>query len=260
MKKFMAMTGLTLALTLLPGFAPGRPAALAQSSDEGQVREQKKESVPLARGSMVNVRGLNGSVTIETWEGETAEIDITVTASDRDALARRPLLIEATANGLTIRTEERREMGRDRGWVRHKAFLRLPRTISIGVSGINGAVDIAEITGSISVSGINGHVKVAEAGTATEIKGINGGVSVALSRVGEQGLAVSGINGGVELGFSGKVDAQLDVHGVNGGVNSDFPLTVVGEMKRGELRGTIGAGGPQISVKGINGGVHIKRM
>jgi hypothetical protein len=73
-------------------------------------------------------------------------------------------------------------------------------------------------------------------------------------------LAVSGINGGVELGFSGKVDAQLDVHGVNGGVNSDFPLTVVGEMKRGELRGTIGAGGPQISVKGINGGVHIKRM
>jgi hypothetical protein len=122
MKKFMAMTGLTLALTLLPGFAPGTPAALAQSSDEGQVREQKKESVPLARGSMVNVRGLNGSVTIETWEGETAEIDITVTASDRDALARRPLLIEATANGLTIRTEERREMGRDRGWVRHKAF------------------------------------------------------------------------------------------------------------------------------------------
>lgn len=94
--------------------------------------------------------------------------------------------------------------------------------------------------------------------TSGHFDGVNGHVSISLTKL-EEGLNINGINGGVELGFSGTVNAALDVHGINGGVSSDFPLTVVGEMKRGEMRGTIGSGGPSITVKGINGGVQIKR-
>ncbi|MEP7271808.1 MAG: hypothetical protein ABI882_09905 [Acidobacteriota bacterium] len=230
-----------------------------QGKDEGQVRDQVTKSVPLARGSNVRVSGLNGALIVETWEGETAEIDITVTASDAEALARRPLLVEETGNSLTIRTQEKRDQGRDRGWVRHRARLKLPRTVNLEISGINGRVDVGEITGTIGINGVNGAVSVAEAAEATNINGINGHVSVSLTRLGEKGLEVHGINGGVELGFLGSVNASLDVNGINGGVSSDFPLTVLGEMKRGEMRGTIGSGGPRINVHGINGGVQLKR-
>lgn len=250
---------LMISAAVLPGLLPATETNFLQTQNEGEVREQINKSVALARGATVSVRGINGRVVVETWEGETAEIDITITASDRDALARRPLLIEEGANALTIRTEQRREMGRDRGWVRHQVKLRLPRAINLNVNGVNGAVEVGEITGSIGISGVNGSVRVAEAGSATEISGVNGRVTVSLTKLSEQGLKVHGINGGVEIGFVGKIDAQLDVHGTNGGVNSDFPLTVIGELRHGELRGTIGAGGPRISVQGVNGGVQIKR-
>ena len=231
------------------------------ASSSGDVRDQINKSVPLAPGSNVTVKGINGPVTVETTEGETAQIDITITASDSEALAARPLVVENTANSLTIRTMEReRGEGREKGWVRHSVRLRLPRSVSLAVSGVNGSVTSGEITGTVSLSGINGAVRVDGAGSATGISGVNGRVVVGLTRLGENGLRISGINGGVELAFSGQIDAQIDVRGVNGGVNSEFPMSVVGEIKRGELKGTIGSGGPKIDVSGVNGGVHIKRM
>ncbi len=258
--------GLAVTAVLLPGLPGGSNidlthtmADVAQTREDGQVRDQITRSIPLARNSNVRVSGLNGAVTVETWEGETAEIDITITASDAEAFARRPLLVEETGNSLTIRTQEKRDQGRDRGWVRHRVNLKLPRAVNLEISGINGRVEVGEITGSIGINGINGAVNVAEAAHATRINGINGRVSVSLTRLGEDGLEVHGINGGVELGFVGNVNALLNVNGINGGVSSDFPLTVVGEMKRGEMRGTIGSGGPKITVHGINGGVQLKR-
>lgn len=261
---FILTIGLIATATLIPqGLShDGHHHTLVDQNSEGQARDQINKSVPLPRGAKVNVRGLNGPLTIETWEGETADIDITITASDAAALARRPLLIEETGNGLTIRTQdksERGEGGRDRGWVRHRARLRLPRSVNLEVSGINGRVQVGEISGTIGVSGVNGAVDVTEAGSATNLNGINGHVSVGLTKIGPEGLKVNGINGAVELGLQGTINAQLDVHGINGAVNSDFPVVVVGEMKRGELKGTLGAGGPSIVVNGINGSVQLKR-
>jgi DUF4097 and DUF4098 domain-containing protein YvlB len=231
------------------------------ATGEGDVRDQINKSVTLAPGSNVTVKGINGPVTVETTEGETAQVDITITASDSEALAARPLVVENTANSLTIRTvEKERGEGRDKGWVKHNVRLRLPRSVSLAVSGVNGSVTSGEITGTVSLSGINGSVRVDGAGSATGISGVNGRVVVGLKRLGENGLRISGINGGVELAFSGQVDAQIDVRGVNGGVNSEFPMSVIGEIKRGELKGTIGSGGPKIDVSGVNGGVQIKRM
>jgi hypothetical protein len=257
--------GLIATASLIPmnfSLSGTQRATFADRDAEAQARDQINKSVALPRGAKVNVRGLNGPLTIETWEGETADIDITITASDAAALARRPLLIEETGDGLTIRTDdknERGESGRDRGWVRHRAHLRLPRSVNLEVSGINGRVQVGEIAGTIGVSGVNGAVEVAEAGSATTLNGINGRVSIALTKIGPEGLKINGINGAVEVGLQGTINAQLDVHGINGSVNSDFPVVVVGEVKRGELKGTLGSGGPSILVNGINGAVQLRR-
>lgn len=226
------------------------------------VTDQINKTVTLAPGSNVKISGINGRVTIETTEGTQAEIKIDIRASDREALERRPLIIENTPNSLTIRKLDDREGGRwesERGWVRHEVFVRMPRQVNLHVNGVNGAVQVAEITGSIGVNGVNGRVDVQYAGTASNINGINGHTTISIAKLGQGGLKVSGINGGVELGLPTDVNANVDVSGVNGGVNSDLPLAVIGEMRRGQLKGTLGAGGPSINVSGINGGVHLKR-
>ncbi|MCI0659826.1 MAG: hypothetical protein L0220_02015 [Acidobacteria bacterium] len=225
------------------------------------INEQINKTVTLAPGSNVKINGINGRVTIVTGEGDKAEIDISIRASDREALDRRPLLIEETANSLTIRTDERREerRGGDRGWVRHEVNLKLPRDVNLRVNGVNGAVDVGQIAGEVGLNGINGKVSVAQAGTATHINGINGHTTISLLRLGEGGLRVSGCNGGVSIGLPVSTNANIRVHGINGGVDTDLPITLTGEIKRGQLTGTIGSGGATIEITGINGGVQLRR-
>jgi len=224
------------------------------------INEQINKTITLAPGSNVRISGINGRVTIVTWDGDKAEIDISIRASDREALDRRPLLIEETANSLTIRTDERRGGDRgDRGWVRHEVNLKLPRDVNLRLNGVNGAVDVGQITGEVGINGINGKVSVAQAGTATEINGINGHTTISLLRLGEGGLRVSGCNGGVSIGLPVSTNANINVHGINGGVDTDLPITITGEIKRGQLTGTIGSGGPRIEITGINGGVQLRR-
>jgi len=244
-------------LTLGWFFTPGHPT-LASAFD---VQDQINKTVTLAPGSNVRVSGINGSVVIETSDSDRAEINIQVRASSQEAMERRPLIVENTSNSLTIRTENDREGRRfdgDRGWVRHEVRLRLPRAISLKVSGVNGKVEVGQITGEVAVSGVNGRVDVAQAGTATELSGINGHTSIAIRQIGQGGLRVSGINGGVEIGLPAGTNADVDVRSVNGGINSDIPLQVQGEMRRGQLIGKMGSGGAQITVSGINGGVTLR--
>lgn len=254
----------SLLLSLLLGFFFGITPVnnhIAQTA-AGEVTDQVNKTITLAPGAQVRVSGINGRVSVETSDTNQAELNIQIKASSREAMEQRLLIIDHTPNSLTIRTEqdkERKGWGGDHGWVRHEVRLRLPREISLKTSGVNGAVNVGQITGTVEVSGVNGRVEVAQAGTATQLSGINGRTSVSLLRLGEGGLRVSGINGGVEIGLPATTSAEIDVSGTNGGVDSDLPITVIGEMKRGQLRGTLGAGGPTIRVSGVNGGVALRR-
>jgi DUF4097 and DUF4098 domain-containing protein YvlB len=251
---------LSLVLGFVFTFTPN--AGVSNQRSAGDVTDQINKTITLAPGSNVTIRSINGRVSIETWDSDKAEINIAIRASDRTAMERRPILVDHTPNSLIIRVEEDREgrkSGWDRGWVRHEVNLKLPKSVNLKISSVNGTVGVGAITGEVGVSSVNGRVEVAQAGTATALSSINGRVSLSLLRLGEGGLRVSSVNGGVELGLPSATNAEVDVRSVNGGIDSDLPITVVGEMKRGQLRGTIGSGGPPIIITSVNGGVTLRR-
>ncbi|HZF37952.1 MAG TPA: DUF4097 family beta strand repeat-containing protein [Blastocatellia bacterium] len=253
---FFLSLSLGSALVLAPDYN------LTKATYSGDVTNQINKTVTLAPEANVKIQSINGLVSIETWDGDRAEISITVRASDTAAMERRPIIIEDTPNSLTIRVQEDKEgrrRGEDRGWVSHEARLKLPKSINLKVSSINGKVDVGEIKGQVDVNSVNGGVIVAQAGTATQLSSINGGISVSLLRLGEGGLRVSSVNGGVKIGLPSETNAEIDVHSVNGGIDSDLPITVLGEMKHGQLRGRVGDGGPPITITSVNGGVALRR-
>jgi len=247
-------------LPVLSLLVPLSYASLEAAPLTADVREEINKTITLNPNSQVTIRGINGSVEIETWNSGQAEINITITASDRGALERRPLLVENTPSSLTIHTEELDEGGHHRGNVRHHVRLRLPNSIHLKVSSVNGRVEVGEITGSVAISSINGGVRVAHAGSASQISSVNGGVSISLGSLGEQGLRVSSINGGIELRIPAATNAELEVRSVNGGVDADFPMTITGRQKHGELRGTLGSGGARIDISSVNGGVRLRKL
>lgn len=243
------------------GSAGGATGVVAEEG--GATVQRINESFRLAPGARVEVGGINGPVEIATTEGDTAEVQIEARADDAKALERGKIRVEHTNDRLVVRGPEN-SGGGFLGWItgrgksaKHNVKLLVPRTIQLSASGVNGRVRVGEIEGGMNVSGVNGSVEVASAGGGADVSGVNGGVSFALASVGQEGVQVSGVNGRVELRLASTVNADVDVSGVNGRVNNELPNATVGEQTRSHFSARVGAGGPRISLSGINGGVTL---
>jgi DUF4097 and DUF4098 domain-containing protein YvlB len=240
----------------------GELRELVTSHEQGEVRKEIREKYELAPGAQVELTGLNGSVKIETSDTRTAEVYIERIASSDEALNRRQINIEATANRLSIKGEKRSTglFSRFFGSEGHeKVTLKLPRQISLYTKGVNGAVSVGAVDGSVEVTGVNGRVEIASAAGTASFTGINGNVQVALTRLDSDGITLKGINGNIELRLPENVNASLEAKGMNGRVSSDVPWISVDEPKHGYYSARIGNGGTPITAKGINGNIRLTR-
>ena len=240
------------------------PSVVAgESPSQGEVRDEIRKSYELAAGARVEVEGINGAVRIETSDTRTAEIYIERTAKSPEALQRRKIVIENTANGLKIRGEKG-----DTGFIsrlfgsspHEKVMLKLPRQISLVTEGVNGAVTVGEIDGPVEVHGVNGKVEIAQATGSAEFHGINGNISVSLTRLEKEAVSLNGVNGNIELRLAEGINVELVAHGMNGRVSSDLPDFVLDEQRHGNYRARVGNGGNSISANGINGNIRLSRM
>lgn len=235
----------------------------AQSETRGGSTEQRiNESFTLDEGAHVDVQGINGPVTVEAADGDTAEIRITSTAGSAGALDGQRLTIEHTDSSLVIRGKGSNNGGfwtwlRGGGEVRHAVVLNLPRRVELATRGTNGKVSIGDMEGTVHVSGVNGRVEIGRADGGAEVSGVNGGVTVTILELGAKDLKVNGVNGSVELRLGGNLNADLNADGVNGSLTIEAPNVGVQEQKRSKLRARIGTGGAGIKVNGVNGGVRI---
>jgi hypothetical protein len=224
------------------------------------VRDDIRQSFELSPGARVDVAGINGAVKIETADTKTAEIYIERTASCKEALDRRKIYIEGSADKLSIRAEtvEHSFFAKLFGSrASEKVTLKLPRQISLAAKGVNGAVVVGEIDGSVELAGINGKVNVAKAAGSATFKGINGNVFAGLQSIDQEGVTLNGINGNIELQLPADVNADFDARGMNGRVIADLPNVAIDKGRHGTYWARIGNGGTGISAKGINGNIRL---
>jgi DUF4097 and DUF4098 domain-containing protein YvlB len=79
---------------------------------------------------------------------------------------------------------------------------------------------------------------------------VNGGIE-AMSIDGD--VKAQTVNGGVKVSATGAAQT------VNGSINTDFPITVQGRFGMRSAKGTIGGGGPDLSLQTVNGSINLKR-
>ena len=229
----------------------------AQDSDWPE-KDEFQQSYTLAPGSQVEIKAINGSVTIETTSGSTAEVHVIRSARKREDLEYRKVVVEQVGSRFTVRGENGSE-GRRHAEVRQQVMLKLPRKVDLEVHGINGSVKAAEIEGRGSVSGVNGKVELTQVGGINKISGINGSVSVSVARLDQEGMKISGVNGRVDVQFAENLNAEIHASGINGKVETDLPTLLLSEWSRSNFKGKVGSGGPIISVSGVNGKVALKK-
>ena len=240
--------------------AMGMPGENAQ----GEARDEIRKSFQLEPGDRVEVQGINGPVTIETSDTKTAEVYVLRTASSRDSLNRRELVVEQTASGLSVRGRETRHIGLwDHLFGRNpkeEVTIKAPRQIALSIRGVNGHVATGDITGSLEAKGINGRVQLGSASNFADLAGINGNLTVGLKQLGDRGARLSGINGNIELRLGTGLNADLSAKGMNGNMRSEIAeVTVEKQQYAPQYSARIGNGGVPITLSGINGNVRLTR-
>jgi hypothetical protein len=240
----------------------GEAVGMASSDPQGDARDEIRRSFQLEPGARLDIQGINGAVEIETSDTKTAEVYVLRTASSREALNRREVIIEQTSSGLLVRGQRARNLGFwERLWGHNpneQVTIKAPRQIDLSVRGVNGRVTSGDVDGSVEVKGINGRVELGQATGSAEISGINGNITVALKQLGDRGARVSGVNGNIELRLAKDLNADLTARGLNGNVRSEIAEVSVDKENHGSrYSARIGNGGSPITLSGINGNVRL---
>lgn len=265
------------ALGLLSAAAGAQPSELRLECDDGvrgargwfgrraslQVCEIRELTLDAAGRLVVDARQ-NGGVQVTGWDRDDVLVRAAVRAWGRDEDEAREMQdsVEIRANGNAIRAEGPPPVwrrGRGRSWsVSYEVFT--PPDTNLTVDVHNGGIVIDGVRGDIGFGTTNGGVRLN--GLAGNVRGYttNGGVDITLTggTWDGAGLDVETTNGGVRLRVPEDYSARLEASTVNGGLNIAFPITVQGRLGR-RISATLGDGGPVISVRTTNGGVHVSR-
>jgi hypothetical protein len=251
-------------ILIVAAFFVGRQVKRFKSADAGEAsRHETRRSYRLDPGARVEVKGINGSVEINTAETDTADVQVTYGGGGQEDLEGVRVVVEHTPSELVVRGEGKGNNFwrwlRGAGSVRVAVVLTVPRHVSVAAKGVNGPVEVGEVAGSVEVSGVNGRAELAGAGGRAEVTGVNGNVTLSLARLSGEGVELKGVNGNVDVSFRSIVDADLEVRGHNGGMLLNLPNVTMQEREgHSRMRARFGAGGPQINVRGVNGNVRFE--
>jgi hypothetical protein len=235
---------------------------------ESEVIDKKIE---IAAGTFVGVLGVDGSLEVETYDGNVAEIHIVRMARNKAKLeTQRPtfeyrkfkdeenysldIRCDATKSHLEFLWQE--ITGADD--VRSHVTLKLPRNINFSATAINGRVNVAAIDGRAGASSINGSLTIAKTTGFTQLFSINGNVKANIAGIDkEHGIRLGDINGDVDLHFLNEVNAKINAKEINGRITANLPKIQVEKQEPENYQALVGTGGPEIFISKLNGNVSL---
>ena len=238
------MRNIFLVLTLLAASVVAGHSAAAQTSDfqwSGAVDRDKAIEVRGVNGSIRALASDDGAVHVEAMrrarrsDPGSVRIDvvkheagITICAVYPDPPASRPLNdCRPGGGGVNVQNND----------VRVDFVVRVPAGIRVIANTVNGDIRAEGLRSDVEAATVNGPVNIQTDGFVSD---------------------VSTVNGNIALELPADLNATVHATMVNGRVESEFPIAVTGRIDRRNLRGTIGGGGRDLSIRTVNGSIHLR--
>ena len=255
-------------------------AGALMTTDVTTARAQERTSFnwtgQLGSGRTVYLRNVNGEVRIEQGTGSTVEVSAEKRWRRGDPADVR---IEARATGsgdvliCALFTERATcdESGyhgnndRDNRWDRNNDVsvhfvVKVPATARVDASTVNGDLTIEGTSGDIEARTVNGDLEARSTSGRVEASTVNGGITVRTSLSKTSGVEYSTVNGSITIELDANSAVDVDLSTVNGRISSDFPMTLDGTINPRRIRAKIGAGGPSLRAKTVNGSIRIRKL
>ncbi|GAB4381599.1 MAG: DUF4097 family beta strand repeat-containing protein [Calditrichia bacterium] len=216
------------------------------------IRIRFKVKVP--RKYNVELKTAGGSISVEDLEGRVS----TQTSGGSLHFGNITGPVEGKTSGGSITLEN----------CRSTAFLKTSGG-SITIGDVEGNVEAHTSGGSITISRARGNVLARTSGggiTVEEVMGTidastsGGSVEARISRQPEGNCRLKTSGGSIVVYLNDEVAVDVDAKTSAGKVETDFKVTVSGTIRKGELRGEINGGGPELYLRTSGGDIKIFRM
>jgi DUF4097 and DUF4098 domain-containing protein YvlB len=264
---FKILPALCLGLLLIPtvGLQAQRVVADDEWCNDAGTGDSRDERFCEVREYTLDPRGLvqvdaapNGGISVEGWDRNEISMRVMVQAWSRRGDPAEIASDIEIRTGNTIGADGPR-MGSREGW--SVSFrLMVPRESDLDLESNNGGIRIVGVNGDMDFSTLNGGINLEDVGGDVKGRTTNGGVDIHLagSQWNGTGLDVVTTNGGVTLRIPEDYRATLTTGTVNGGFETDFPITIQGQLRSRSITTDLNGGGPAIKVSTTNGGVRIR--
>jgi len=238
-------------------------------------KEEFSKTYPLAADGVFSLENTNGIVRVTTWSKPEVEIKAEKSASRESDLAKLEIKISADPRAVSIDTIYPR-----RPFLRAKVTydIHVPEGIkldrvrttngNIELTGkysdvragtTNGDVRLDSVVGELDVSTTNGSIKAQDILGRVKADTTNGGITLRIHDI-KEAIDAETTNGSITLQIQGDLNADLTARTTNGRVNTDFPITIQGNIgSNRRIEGRIGSGGPSIALHTTNGSIHITK-
>jgi len=237
-------------IPLLLAFFLAGPALFATT----QTYEQR---YPLASGGRFQLDNVNGSVQVDGWEREEVEIRAVKTAeSDERELPRVNIEVESEPGKVAVHT--RYPQGQSVA-VAVEYHIHVPYRVLLGsVETVNGSVSVRGVEGAGELRSVNGNVDVSDCSGRFSAHTTNGNIRLQLRHLFDGApMTLDTVNGSVLLGLPQEAHADIQVRSLNGDFSSELPFSLTGSYAQRYFHGKLGAGGGQIFMRTVNGGIRV---
>jgi hypothetical protein len=261
------------------------PSPMLAQRDRDEERGRQRDdnafewSGRIPQGNWISVHNLNGSISVEAASGDEVEVrasktwrrgDPSVvrfeTVRDGDNIVICALWTERSTcdeDGLHTRgrDDDDRENNRNNDVAAHFT-IRLPRGVKVRANSVNGSIEVAGAREQVVARTVNGRIDVATSTGPVDAQTVNGGINVRIESLSSSSpMEFETVNGSVRVEAPSNLAAEVEMHTVNGALETEFPLTIEGRgrLSRHRIMGTINGGGPRLTMKTVNGSVHLLR-
>lgn len=230
-------------------------------------------TLPLAAGSSLKVKNVNGFIHVEAWDREEVQFTGEFKPSSKDEQVK--VVIEPGKGSLEIRGEYPKHQ--DGGFYRGpqcQMTLKVPRRVSAALDSVNGEVALAGTQGAASVGTVNGGIRVTDLADSLKASTVNG--TITLDRVrgelvlqtvngaikgtglegGGKGLKASTVNGSIHLQTTG-LKGHLKATTLNGGITFNAKGAEQVEVKKHRVTAVFPGSDQNLHLETVNGAITL---